>query len=64
MNFQYNQYFPTGTQFQVGITNNRTSTNFGFFNLYNPDLQSALTLTITQPLASRFRSSSEYSAHH
>jgi outer membrane protein TolC len=50
VNFQYNQYFPTGTQFQAGITNNRTSTNFGAFNLYNPYLQSALTLTITQPL--------------
>ena len=54
VNFQYNQYFPTGTQFQAGITNNRTSTNFGFFNLYNPDVQSALTLTITQPLLRGF----------
>jgi outer membrane protein len=50
VNFQYNQYFPTGTQFQAGMTNNRTSSNFGFFNLYNPDVQSALTVTITQPL--------------
>jgi len=50
VNFQYNQYFPTGTEFQVGMTNNRTSTNFGYFNLYNPYLQSALTVTITQPL--------------
>jgi outer membrane protein len=49
-NFQYSQYFPTGTQFQAGLTNNRTSSNFGFFNLYNPYLQSALTVTITQPL--------------
>ena len=54
VNFQYNQYFPTGTQFQAGMTNNRTSTNFGFFNLYNPYLQSALTLTITQPLLRGF----------
>lgn len=54
VNFQYNQYFPTGTQFQAGITNNRTSTNFGFFNLYNPDVQSALTVTITQPLLRGF----------
>ena len=54
LNFQYNQYFPTGTQFQAGITNNRTSTNFGFFNLYNPDVQSALTVTITQPLLRGF----------
>ncbi len=54
VNFQYNQYFPTGTEFQAGMTNNRTSTNFGFFNLYNPYLQSALTLTITQPLLRGF----------
>jgi outer membrane protein len=54
VNFQYNQYFPTGTQFQVGMTNNRTSTNFGSFNLYNPYLQSALTVTITQPLLRGF----------
>jgi outer membrane protein len=54
VNFQYNQYFPTGTQLQVGMTNNRTSSNFGFFNLYNPDLQSALTVTITQPLLRGF----------
>ena len=54
VNFQYNQYFPTGTQFQAGMTNNRTSSNFGFFNLYNPDIQSALTVTITQPLLRGF----------
>jgi outer membrane protein len=54
VNLQYNQYFPTGTQFQAGITNNRTSTNFGFLNLYNPFLQSALTVTITQPLLRGF----------
>src|SRR5579863_9190282 len=54
INFQYNQYFSTGTQFQAGMTNNRTSTNLGFFNLYNPYLQSALTLNITQPLLRGF----------
>jgi outer membrane protein len=54
VNLQYNQYFPTGTQFQVGMTNNRTSTNFGSFNLYNPYLQSALNITITQPLLRGF----------
>ena len=54
VNVQYNQYFSSGTQFQAGMTNNRTSTNFGFFNLYNPYLQSALTLTITQPLLRGF----------
>jgi outer membrane protein len=54
VNFQYNQYFPTGTEFQTSMTNNRTSTNFGSFNLYNPYLQSALTVTITQPLLRGF----------
>jgi outer membrane protein len=54
VNLQYNQYFQTGTQFQVSMTNNRTSSNFGFFNLYNPDVQSALTVTITQPLLRGF----------
>jgi outer membrane protein len=54
INFQYNQNFPTGTQLQVAMTNNRTSTNFGFFNLYNPFLQSALTVTVTQPLLRGF----------
>jgi outer membrane protein TolC len=53
-NLQYTQYFPTGTEFQAGMTNNRTSTNFGAFNLYNPYLQSALTLQITQPLLKGF----------
>lgn len=54
VNFQYNQYFSTGTQFQAALTNNRTSSNLGFFNLYNPDLQSALSITITQPLLRGF----------
>jgi len=54
VNFQYSQYFSTGTQFQAGMTNNRTSSNFGRLNLYNPYLQSALTVTITQPLLRGF----------
>ena len=54
VNLQYNQYFSTGTQLQVSMTNNRTSSNFGFFNLYNPDIQSALTVTVTQPLLRGF----------
>lgn len=53
-NFQYTQYFSAGTQLQAGMTNNRTSSNFGFFNLYNPYLQSALTVTLTQPLLRGF----------
>ncbi len=54
INLQYTQYFPAGTELQVGMTNNRTSTNFGSFNLYNPDVQSALNVTITQPLLRGF----------
>jgi outer membrane protein TolC len=54
VNVQYNQNFLTGTQLQVGMTNDRTSSNFGFFNLYNPDVQSALSVTITQPLLRGF----------
>jgi outer membrane protein len=54
VNFQYSQYFSPGTEFQAAMTNNRTSTNFGFFNLYNPFLQSALNVTITQPLLRGF----------
>jgi len=54
VNFQYNQYFPTGTQFQAGMTNSRTSTNFGAFDLYNPFVQSALNVTVTQPLLRGF----------
>jgi outer membrane protein TolC len=54
VNFEYNQNFSPGTQLQVGMTNNRTSSNFGFENLYNPDVQSALSVTITQPLLRGF----------
>ena len=54
INFQYNQYFQTGTQLQAGMTNSRTSTNFGAFDLYNPFVQSALNVTITQPLLRGF----------
>jgi outer membrane protein TolC len=54
INLQYNQYFHTGTEFQVSMTNNRNSTNFGSFNLYNPYIQSALSVTVTQPLLRGF----------
>ena len=50
LNFQYTQYFHTGTELQAGLTNIRTSSNFGSFNLFNPYVQSAMTLQITQPL--------------
>jgi outer membrane protein TolC len=36
------------------MTNNRTFSNFGVFNLYNPDVQSALSVIITQPLLRGF----------
>jgi outer membrane protein TolC len=57
VNFQYTQYFHTGTELQVGLTNSRTSTNFGSFNLFNPYVQSAMTLLITQPLLKGFGAS-------
>lgn len=53
-NVQYTQYFHTGSEFQAGLTTNRTSTNLGAFNLYNPFLQSTLTLQVTQPLLRGF----------
>ena len=55
-NVQYTQYFHTGSEFQAGLTTNRTSTNLGAFNLYNPFLQSTLTLQVTQPLLRGFGS--------
>jgi outer membrane protein len=53
-NFQYTQYFHTGSEFQASLSTNRTSTNLGAFNLYNPFLQSTLTLQVTQPLLRGF----------
>jgi outer membrane protein len=53
-NFQYAQYFHTGSEFQATLSTNRTSTNLGAFNLYNPFLQSTLTLQVTQPLLRGF----------
>jgi outer membrane protein TolC len=54
LNFQYTQYFTPGTQLQITMNNNRTSTNLGEFNLYNPDEQSVLTVQINQPLLRGF----------
>ena len=54
VNLGYNQYFSPGTELQVTMTNSRISSNFGSFNLYNPYIQSALTLTVTQPLLRGF----------
>jgi len=53
-NFGYTQGFWTGTQAQVTFNNSRTSTNFGGFDLFNPYLQSTLTVELTQPLLNGF----------
>jgi outer membrane protein len=53
-NFGYTQGFATGTQAQVTFNNTRESTNFGGFDLFNPYVQSTLTVELTQPLLSGF----------
>jgi outer membrane protein len=53
-NFGYTQGFATGTQAQVTFNNSRESTNFGGFDLFNPYVQSSLTVELTQPLLSGF----------
>ena len=53
-NFTYTQGFQTGTQAQVVFDNSRTSTNFSSFDLFNPYLQSTLTVELTQPLLNGF----------
>ena len=52
-NFNYNQGFITGTAFQVGYNNSRTTTN-SIFNAYSPDLQSTFRATLTQHLLNGF----------
>src|SRR5277367_721851 len=54
VNFGYTQGFATGTQAQVTFDNTRESTNFGGFDLFNPYVQSSLTVELTQPLLSGF----------
>ncbi len=49
-NFGYTQNFETGTQFQMSFNTTRSSTNFGSFDLFNPSVQSTMTMQITQPL--------------
>lgn len=53
-NFGYTEGFWTGTQAQVTFNNSRTSTNFGGFDLFNPYVQSTLTVELTQPLLNGF----------
>lgn len=52
-NFGYTQGFATGTQAQVTFDNSRSSSPSSF-NLYNPALQSSLSVTLTQPLLNGF----------
>jgi len=48
-NFTYNQGFITGTALQVGLQNNRVTTNTPF-DTYSPSLQSIFKATVTQHL--------------
>ncbi|HXX71634.1 MAG TPA: TolC family protein [Candidatus Acidoferrum sp.] len=52
-NFQYTQGWATGTQAQITFNNQRGSTNVPF-DLFNPFVQSVLTLQLTQPLLNGF----------
>jgi outer membrane protein TolC len=47
--FAYNQRLQTGTQFNVGFTASKTSTN-NSFTYYNPSINSGLSFGFTQPL--------------
>lgn len=52
-NFQYTQGFATGTQAQVTFDNQRASSSIAI-DLFNPDVQSTLTVELTQPLLNGF----------
>ena len=52
-NFQYTQNFVTGTQAQVTFDNTRSSSSIPI-NLFNPSLQSTMTIQLTQPLLNGF----------
>lgn len=54
--FSYNQGFLTGTALSVGFTNSRTSSN-NARSLFNPTLNSGLTVSLTQPLLAGFGTS-------
>jgi outer membrane protein len=49
---QYSQTFQTGTNLTVGWNNTRTSQNIT--NFFNPDVTSALSVSISQPLLNGF----------
>jgi outer membrane protein TolC len=48
-NFTYGQTLPTGLTYQVDFFAQKLSTNSGYY-YYNPNLNSSLALTISQPL--------------
>ena len=63
-NVQYTQYFHTGSEFQAGLTTNRTSTNLGFFNLYQSVFAVDADLANHATPAARLRHAAEHAADH
>ncbi|MGH9535099.1 MAG: TolC family protein [Terriglobales bacterium] len=55
-NFSYNQAFLTGTAFSVGFDNSRATSN-DERSLFNPTLNSGLTVSVSQPLLAGFGTS-------
>jgi outer membrane protein len=51
-NNQYSQTFQTGTNLTVNWNNNRSSANI--INFFNPDVTSALSVSVSQPLLNGF----------
>src|SRR5579883_2308420 len=49
VNFSYDQAWTPGTKLDVSFTNTRESNN-DIYNLFNPTLNSGMTVTLTQPL--------------
>jgi outer membrane protein len=52
-NFQYTQNFTTGTQAQVTFDNTRSTSSIAI-DLFNPAVQSTMTIELTQPLLNGF----------
>ena len=52
-NFGYNQAFPTGTAYSVSLNTTRSSSTSGA-NLFNPSVNSALSVGFAQPLLAGF----------
>lgn len=52
-NFGYSQAFPTGTNIQVSLNNNRQSSSSNG-NFFNPSVTSALAVQVSQPLLNGF----------